>query len=209
VRADFYYERINHVIPEWSSKQSLAFFVIQFLNCKIEKYINDSDIEKLIDVNAQLEHTFDIDKREFYHFISFKRFIAICKFYQRDYHGAARTINQLRNEMSMKHHVHTDVENKLFQALCYCISGEDSLCQQIISSLKRQIAETDSEYASARIFIKVLKTAMKPTEYRKKIKRINELLPVFEKENRCTKPVLKFIKLDEVTIRKMTNPIKE
>lgn len=209
VRADFYYSRINSIMPEWATKHSLAFFVIRFLYGKIDKYINDSNIEQLTE-NIQLyETSFDIDKHEIYHHISLKRYFALCRFYQRDYHQAAKMMNNLRNSLSMKHYQHADIENKLFQALNYCILGEESLCQQIISSLKRQIAEAESDYISARIFIKILKTAMKPCEYRKKLKRINDLLEIFNKENRGSFSVLKFVKLDETTIRKMTNPLKD
>lgn len=209
VRADFYFQKINSIMPEWAGKHSLAFFVIQFLYSKTEKYINDGNIEQYMDNTGQLESVFDIDQHEAYHYLSFKRFLAVCKFYQRDYHGAAKSMNALRNSMSMKHYQHTDIENKLFQALNYCILGEESLCQQIISSLKRQISEADTEYQSAKIFIKVLKTAMKPCEYRKKIKRINDLLTLFNEKNHGSKAVLQFVKIDETTVRKMTNPIKE
>ena len=64
-------------------------------------------------------------------------------------------------------------------------------------------------YRFSKIFIKILKTALKPADFRKKISRINELLPRFEEANNCSKPILKFIKLDEAMIRKMTNPIKD
>ena len=136
-------------------------------------------------------------------------FISIGKFYTKDFHGSARTINDLRNSMSMKHYMHTDIECKLFQALNYCMMGEDGLCQQIIASLKRQITGVEHEYESTRIFIKMLKTAMKPSDYRKKIKRINDMLVRFKEANNCAKPVLTFLKIDEYVIRKMSNPIKE
>ena len=87
--------------------------------------------------------------------------------------------------------------------------GEDSLCMQNIASLKRQIADVEHEYESTKIFIKILKTAMKPADYRKKIKRINDLYSKFKEANNSAKPVLLFLRMDENVIRKMTNPIKE
>ena len=46
------------------------------------------------------------------------------KFYQQDFAGAARIINNLRNETSLKKFLFTDVEYKLFQAMVL-LQGED------------------------------------------------------------------------------------
>src|SRR5205814_986070 len=104
-----------------------------------------------------------------------KKFLAISKFYQNDFPGAAKTINELRNNISLKKYLHSDIECKLFQAMQYCIIGEDGLCHQIISSVKRQVSENEQQWESATLFIKLLKTALKPLDYRKKIKRVNQL----------------------------------
>ncbi len=209
VRADHFLAQLNDLMLEWCSKHSMLFFVTQFLRSRIEKFLNDGNLEKLTELNTQLEQTFDSNTNEAYHYISFRLFISIGKFYTKDYHGAARTINDLRNAISMKHYLHADIECKLFQALNYCMMGEDSLCHQIIASLKRQIADVEHEYESTRIFIKMLKTAMKPSDYRKKIKRVNDLYNQFNETNNCPKPVLSFLRMDENAIRKLTNPIKD
>jgi len=111
--------------------------------------------------------------------------------------------------MSLKHFLYTDIDSKLFQALQYCILGDDSLCMQIISSLKRQIREQDAEFESARYFMKLLKTALKPADYRRKVKRIAEMWTEFEALNKGTFPVLSYVKVDENIIRRMSNPIKD
>jgi hypothetical protein len=209
VRADYFLAGMNEVIMDWSTRHAMSFFVIQFLNSKIEKFLADGDIEKLIEINPSLEKSFDCSVNEAYSFIAFRKYIAICKFYNKDYHGAAKTINELRNSMSLKQYLHSDVECKLFQALNYTMMGEDGLTQQIISSLKRQISEVEHEYTAALIFIKILKTALKPSDFRKKIARINEYYEKFQEANNCTKPVLRFLKMDDAFIRRMTNPIKE
>lgn len=209
IRADFYLQRINEHIGELAGKHVMAFFITQFMESKTEKYLDDSNLDQLCEFVTKYSTGYDVPAQEPWHFIAYRRHQAICKFYQRDYSGAARVINDLRNTMSLKHYVHTDIECKLFQALNYCIVGEDSLCTQLIASLKRQIREHDEEYESTRIFIKILKAAMKPADYRKKIKRIMELWNQFTSINTGNKAILRFVRLDEQTIRKMTNPLKE
>jgi hypothetical protein len=209
VRADYYLQRIHQILPDLTEKHMMNFFVVQFLRSKVMKYQVDGNIDQLQYYADKLEKYCDIDLKEEYHYISMKRYLATVKFYQRDFQGAARKINELRNQVSLKHYLYTDIDSKLFQALQYCIMGDDSLCMQIISSLKRQIREQDAEYESARFLMKLLKTALKPADYRRKIKRIAEMWTEFDEMNGGSFPVISYVKVDENVIRRMSNPIKE
>lgn len=209
VRADFYHDKSISVMDELCGKHFMSFHVIRFLESKIEKYLADGNIDKLTESNEKILNNLDIDTNEVYQFVMFKKYFAICKFYQRDYSGAAKAINDLRNKISLKQYLITDIECKLFQALQYCIQGEDGLCMQILSSLKRQIREHDAGFESTKLFVKMIKSALKPADYRKKVKKITEMWNEFQKVNAQNNPILKYVKLDEITIRKMTNPIKE
>lgn len=209
VRADFYHDKSLQQLDDLCSKHFMSFHVIRFLESKIEKFLADGNIDALTKMNQTITQSLDIDNNEIYQFVSFKKYLAICKFYQRDFNGAARTINDLRNQVSLKQHITTDVECKLFQALQYCILGEDGLCMQIISSLKRQIRENDAQFNGVKMFIKIIKTALKPADYRKKVKKITEMWNQFQQMNQGTYKILSYVSLDEIAIRKMTNPIKE
>ena len=118
-------------------------------------------------------------------------------------------MNNLRNELSMKKYLFSDIEHKLFQAMQYCFMGEDGLCGQLLQSVKRQITDDDEIFESAAIFIKLLKAAIKPEEFRKKVKRLTEIYEAFKNANTGNKTILWFVKMDEAMIRKMANPIKE
>jgi hypothetical protein len=74
--------------------------------------------------------------------------------------------------------------------------------------VKRQVTDEDDIYESARIFIKMLKTATKPEEFRRKLKKLTEMWEAFQAANTGNRRILGFIKLDEALIRKMGNPIK-
>ncbi len=209
VRAEHYHDKGLAGMEDLSAKHFMSFHVVRFLETRIEKYLSDGNLDKLTSTNNAIFQNLDIDATEAYQFVSYKRYQAVCKFYNRDYTGAARTINDLRNKMSLKPFLATDIECKLFQALQYCILGEDGLCLQILSSLKRQIREHEVEFESTRLFIKLLKAALKPADYRKKVKKITEMWNEFQTVNTGPHAILKYVKLDEVAIRKMTNPIKE
>jgi len=209
VRADFYHDKAIVNIDELCSKHIMSFHVMKFLELRVDKFLSDGNITKLILPNEKIIATFDSDINETYQFVAFKKYLAICRFYQKDFAGAARDINDLRNKISLKQYLMTDIDCKLFQALQYCILGEDGLCMQILSSLKRQIKDNESRFESTRMFIKLLKAALKPADYRKKIKKINELWQDFLEVNKGPFAVLTQIRLDEMTLRKMTNPIKD
>ncbi|MCX6291129.1 MAG: hypothetical protein NT126_05135 [Bacteroidetes bacterium] len=209
VRADHYYNQVNSQVPEVAHKPIFSFFVTQFLHSKLERFLVNHDISGLTDLNSELEGCFDVNTNEPYPFISFKKYQAISKFYEGDYNGAAKTINSLRNDMSLKKYLFSDVECKLFQALNYAMMGEDGLCSQLIQSIKRQTSEDESLFEPASMFIKLLKAAIKPEEFRKKVKKITELFEAFNAANTGSKRILWFVKMDESVIRKLANPIKE
>ncbi len=209
VRADFYHDKGLLLMEDLCAKHFMSFHVVRFLDSRIEKFLSDGNIDKLTACNDIIFHNLDIDSNEAYQFVTYKKYQAVCKFYNRDYNGAAKTINDLRNNLSLKPYMATDIECKLFQALQYCILGEDGLCMQILSSLKRQIREHDTGFDSTRLFIKLLKTALKPADYRKKVKKITEMWNAFQQANTGPHAILKYVKLDEIAIRKMTNPIKD
>ncbi len=208
VRADHYHQKVIGSLPDLSKKHIMAFYVVQFLNSKMAKYLVDQDLISLERINDQLEDNFDIDKGEIYNYVSYVKYQAVCKFYKGDYSAAAKTIYDMRNEVSTKNFLYTDVECKLFQALQYCILGEESLCTQMMQSIKRQIKETDREYDDVELFIKLMKTALKPADFRKKIKKLNEIWKNLEEMNSGSSRMLWYVKLDESVLRRMANPIK-
>jgi hypothetical protein len=209
VRADYYLQKVHQDLPDLMEKHIMHFFLINFCKSKVLKYLIDGNLDHLQYMNDRIEKEMDIDIQETYNYVSLKKFLATSKYYARDYQGAAKKVNELRNQLSMKQYIYSDVDSKLFQALNYCIIGDDSLCMQILSSLKRQIREQESEFESARFFMKLLKTALKPADYRRKIKKITEMLGEFDEMNVGVFPVLKTIRLDENVLRRISNPIKD
>jgi hypothetical protein len=209
VRADFYYQSINSDVAELARKPFFSFFITQFLNSKMERFFENKDAHQLVDINDTLQKTFDVDINEIYQYISFKKFIAISKFYAGDYTGSAKVINALRNDIPVKHYPYSDLECKLFQALNYAIIGDDALCNQIISSVKRQVGEDEEINDPVRVFIKMLKAALRPEEFRNKVKKITELWERFNTVNTGDQRLMSFLKMDDALIRRMANPIKE
>jgi len=75
--------------------------------------------------------------------------------------------------------------------------------------VKRQIVENDNNYQPALHLIKMLKAAIKPEEFRKKVKKLTELNEQFRQVNQGAHRMFWYIQLDEQMIRRMANPIKD
>lgn len=208
VRADHYFERIQRHFTDVASRPLFSFYATRFMQSKVKRYLVNKNITDLTSMNETLENCFDTCVEEPYPHISFRMFISIGKFYSGDYAGAARSINNLRNEMSVKKFLYTDIECKLFQALQYCIQGDDSLCNQILQSARRQFTEDDALFEPANIMMKMIKTALKPEEFRRKMKKLVEINDAFNAARKSNHSMLWFVQLDEATLRKMANPIK-
>ncbi len=208
VRAEHYYKKANEKVADVSQKHILNFYVVQMLNSKLELYNHTGNLNELIVLNENIESDLDIDKNETYHFLAVKKFLAACKFYEGDFQKAARLMNDLRNEMSLKQYPLMDMECKLFQAMQYCMMGDDELYIQIINSIKRQISDDEPSHEQIKIFIKLLNAGMKPTDFKKKVEKISQLWSQFKEAQLVEYPILSFVKLDDKMIKKLADPYK-
>lgn len=206
--ADTHYQQLKVSVPEICNKHFHNYILIHMLNTKVDKFLADRNESTLAELNSLLLSKTEIDLSEAFHQISFSKFIAITHYYRREYSEAAKAINKLRNNFPLKKYTIADVECRLFQALQYCIIGEEGLCNQIVASLRRQLAEEEQEWTSAFTFMKMLKNALKAVDLRKKIKRVQALWEQFQQENKGKHAILQFVRIDESSIRKMCNPIK-
>ncbi len=208
IRADHHFKLVNALVPELCEKHMLSFYLIQFLNAKVSKYMHEGIIEKLIDQNKELRDNFEISKDESYNYAALQRFFAICKFYEGDFNNAAKIINDLRNEVSLRNYVYFEIELKLFQALQYCLIGNEELCSQLMVSITRQMPDEDPHFEPVKLFMKVMKNAMKTSEFRQKIKKVTDSWNTFQESDKGNYSWLWFVKMDEALIRRMSNPMK-
>jgi hypothetical protein len=208
VRAGHYYQQtITHVV-EYARKPIMAPYITELLQSRVEQFTVDKDIIGLERLHNYLVENYEVDKTEIYHFMAWKRFQAIIKFYKGDYSGAAKLINDLRIDVSLKPYTITDAELKLFQALQYCIIGEEAMTLQLLNSIKRQVRELDDDTDEIELMVKLIKYAFKSTEFRRKMKHITELWGRIQDLTTQPDSILWYINLDDSLLRRMANPIK-
>jgi hypothetical protein len=104
---------------------------------------------------------------------------AISCYYAEKYEEAAKFLNNLLNELSLKRYPQAQIEIKLFLAMQYCILRDYDLFNQCVNSIQRSIRISENDDAEhVQIFIKILKTALgenkktKPSKIKSLIDRL-------------------------------------
>ncbi|MGI8893672.1 MAG: hypothetical protein ACR2GN_09470, partial [Bacteroidia bacterium] len=200
-------QTITYVV-EYSRKPIMAPYITELLQTRVEQFMVDNDLLGLERLHNHLAENYDVDTTEVYHYMAWKRFQAIIKFYRCDYSGAAKIINDLRTDVSLKPYTIADAELKLFQALQYCIIGEEAMTLQLLSSIKRQVRELNDETDEIELMVKMIKYAFKSTEFRRKMKHITDMWSRAKEMTKQPDSILWYINLDVSLLRRMANPIK-
>lgn len=94
-------------------------FPTKFLISKVERYIAFKEEEKLYKESQQLNTEYEADIMDIPNYINYKKYLAIGAFYSGKYNEAESLLNEILNEVSFKNIAHSEVEIKLFLALCY------------------------------------------------------------------------------------------
>ncbi|MBA3901835.1 MAG: hypothetical protein H0X62_16810, partial [Bacteroidetes bacterium] len=150
------------------------------------------------------------EKYDNFSFINFQLYIAAYQLYQKKYNEAAGHLNNIMNEVSLKHYPHAEIESKLFLALVYTIEDKVGQAESVIRSVTRKIKDLneDGSYENGMIFIKLLKTfhsSSKKADHEKLTKLLNKFNN-FNNHNHFA--LLKFLNLDDSFIDSLVKKLK-
>jgi hypothetical protein len=101
-----------------------------------------------------------------------------------------------------------DSQLKIFQALQYAILGDEELTIQLINSVKRQTNDEKDEVPQLKLIIKIIQTAIKPGEFKKKLAKLQELNLQFIESNNGKIKFMDFIILDDKILKLLAEPYK-
>lgn len=138
-KAEKFFEEVDDAAPALLSNYSLYTFPGQFLLSKIDRYLRIGNENLLYEENKILFDEFEIDKEIVPQYVIYVVYRAIGCYYADRYDEAARWINHMLNDLSLKKHPFTQLEVKLFLALQYCLMKDYDLFNQLINSIQRQV----------------------------------------------------------------------
>lgn len=160
-KAEKYYEEVNESASLLLANYSLYTFPAQFLITKLDRAIRLESEGQLYEENKELFEDFEGDANDVPRYVIYVSYRALSCFFAGKYEEAARWLNSMLNDLSLKKYPMALVEVKLLLTLQYCILRDFELFNQSVNSIQRQIrlmGEGSAEHAV--VLIKMMKTAL-------------------------------------------------
>ena len=178
--AEKYYEEVNEATTNLLMNYPYYTFSARFLVSKIERHLR-MDLEKeLYAENENLFVDLEVDQNDISKHTIYVIYRALSCYYAEKYEEAAKWINTLLNEVSLKKYPIAQMEVKSILALQYCMLKDFDLFNQLTSSIQRQIRMLGKDSCeNVMLFIKMMKIAVSEAKKEKK-KKINGLIPKFK-----------------------------
>lgn len=204
-KAEKYFDEVNDAVSTLLTNYSLYTYPSQFLFTKVNRHIRMDNELQMYEENDGLFQDFEIDTNDLPKYISYVVYRALSCFYAGKYEEAARWINNLLNDLSLKKYPQAQLEIKLLLALQYCLINDYELFSQLLNSIQRQIRILGKENCERMLlFTKILKTSLYDSKNGKaaKIKSLVDKLNRLKEDTSFS--ISKFIKMDENFINKLS-----
>lgn len=170
-KAENYFEEVNDSCSDLLSNYTLYTYPAQFLMTKIKRHVRMGIVDDMSEENEGLFHDFEPDKNDIPNYITYVIYRALSCYYNKTYDKAARWVNNLLNEISLKKYPAASLEIKTVLALQYCMVRDYDLFNQLINSIQRQIRLLGKDACEhIVIFTKMLKISISDSKKNKKSK---------------------------------------
>ena len=170
-KAENFFEEVNDSCADLLSNYTLYTYPAQFMMTKIKRHVRIGTVEEMYDENEGLFHDYEPDKNDIPNYITYVIYRALSCYYKKKYDEAARWVNNLLNEISLKKYPTAQLEIKTVLALQYCMVRDYDLFNQLINSIQRQIRLLGKDACEhVIIFTKMLKISISDSKKNKKAK---------------------------------------
>ncbi len=176
-QAEKYFEEVNDAIANLLVNYPHYTFSAQVLISKVERSLRLGTEKELYAENESLFIDFEADPLDVPRHTVYVIYRALSSYYVGKYEEAAKIINGLLNEVSLKKYPFAQMEVKTLLALQYCLLNDFELFNQLSNSIQRQIRLFGKHACeNILIFIKILKIAVSESKKDKR-KKIASLIP--------------------------------
>lgn len=180
-------------------------FSSQFLISKLTRSLRLGLEAELYAENENLFRELELDYTDIPGYTIYQIYRALSNYYVDKYDQAARILNDLLNDVSLKAYPFVYMEVKVLLALQYCLQNDPDLFNQLSNSIQRQVRNHPRESCeNILMFLKLMRSALSDSkkEKQKKISSIAEKIKVIP-QGAWFSPS-NFIRLDEKLISKLT-----
>jgi hypothetical protein len=204
-KAEKYYEDVNEEIAVLLSNYSLFTYPAQFLLSKIERAVRMGTEAQLYAENEEMFEDYDNDPLDLARHVTYVIYRAVSGYYAHKYEEAARILNTLLNNVSLKKYPIAHIEIKCLLALHYLLMKDTELFNQLVNSVQRQIrimGKDDCEHIIQ--FIKLMKASTNPNR-RERIEKVKSLSNKFQKPNGQLFSCVRLINMNEDFVNRLCN----
>jgi hypothetical protein len=204
-KAEKYFDEVNDAASTLLTNYSLYTYPSQFLFTKVFRHIRMDTEGQMYDENEGLFQDYEADAQDLPKYMSYIVYRALSCYYAKRYDEAARWINNLLNEMSLKKYPFAQLEVKLLLALQYCLMSDYELFSQLLNSIQRQIRILGKDSCdSMLLFTKLLKTSLYDSKNGKAAK-VRLLVDKMNKTDSRTFSLLSLVKMDESFVNRLSS----
>ena len=203
-KADKYLAEVNDFANIFLSNYSLYTFPSHFVLSKLQRISELGSYDEIVEENKVIFAEYEADPSDIPKYIVYHTYRALCYFHAEKYDLAAKTINNVLNETSLKRFPDMQLEIKTFLALQYCLLKDDDLFNQLMNSIQRQIRLHGKKRLEHLVFItKSMKQSLTGTS---KIKpnKIKSLINKISFEKVKFYSPLRYVKYNDNLIAKLS-----
>jgi len=203
-KAEKFFEDVSESTSMLLSNYTLYTYPAQFLLTKTERHLRNETAGDLYEENLAIFQDYEVDTENIPTHVTYVVFRALSCYYCGKYDEAARWINNLLNEISLKKYPIAQLEVKTLLALQYCLMKDFDLFNQLINSIQRQIRLLGKENCDHILFFtKILKISISDIK-KNKYEKIKELADkVTRIERKHFSPTL-LVQMNEEFLQRMS-----
>ena len=203
-QSEKYFEEVNDASANLLVNYPTLTFSVQFFIYKLERNLRLGTEKELYVENERIFADIEPDVLDIPKHLICITYKALSCYYVEKYEEAAKLLNGLINEVSLKKYPFAQMEIKALLALQYCLLRDFELFNQHSNSIQRQIRMFGKdECENVLLFLKILKIATSEAK-KEKPKKITSLIPKFKEAKVSYFAPTTFINMDEEFVRKLT-----
>lgn len=178
-KADNFYEEVNESCDTFLSNFTLYTYPSQFLITKIQRKKRSSEGPPLSEENVAIFQDYEPDKDNVPQYITYITYRSLSCFFDNKFEEAAKWLNNLLNDVSLKKYQNAQLEIKTLLALMYCLFKDYELFNQLINSIQRQIRILGKDNCeNIQLLNKIMKISLSESK-RNKREKIGEMAKSF------------------------------
>jgi tetratricopeptide (TPR) repeat protein len=203
-QAEKFYEEVNDAASNLLTNYSTYTFPAQFLMSKLERSIRVGTELELYEETENLLVDYEADTTDIPKHVIYITYRSLVCYYAGKYDEAAKIINGLLNEVSLKKYPITLLEVKSLLALQYVLLQDYELFNQLSNSIQRQIRMFGKDGCeNIQLFIKILKIAVSEAK-KEKAKKISAVVPKLAGMKVSYFAPTLLVKMDDALVKKLT-----